>query len=117
MRSANPHRIRFAVLVLFMAAAFPARAETPPPAPSGDGIHYVYMIRHGIYDRDSTATDDRVANGLNALGREQARLAGERLAALPIHFDRLVSSEFLRAAQTADEMGAVMKMKPTLRKP
>ena len=86
-----------------------ARAQTP----AGTGVHYIYMVRHGIYDRDTSATDDRVANGLNKLGHEQARLAGARLAALPLKFDRLISSEFLRAAQTADDMGKLMKMTPT----
>jgi serine/threonine-protein phosphatase PGAM5 len=70
-------------------------------------------VRHGIYDRDTTATDDRLANGLNRLGHEQARLVGARLAALPVKFDRLISSELLRAAQTADDMGVAMRMKPT----
>ena len=62
----------------------------------------IYMVRHGIYDRDTSATDDRVSNGLNALGHEQARLAGERLARLPVKFDRLISSEFLRGIGVRD---------------
>jgi serine/threonine-protein phosphatase PGAM5 len=77
------------------------------------GVHYVYLVRHGLYDRDTTATDDRTSNGLNALGHEQAKLVGARLAALGIKFDRLISSEYLRAKQTADDMGAQMKMTPT----
>ena len=81
--------------------------------PAGKGIHFVYLVRHGIYDRDTTATDDRVGNGLNALGHEQARLVGARLAALGIKFDRLISSELLRAKQTADDMDTLMKMAPT----
>ena len=85
----------------------------PVATNAGTGIHFVYLVRHGIYDLDTTATDDRVANGLNALGHEQARLIGERLAALPVKFDRLISSEFLRAAQTADDMGKAMKLMPT----
>ena len=99
-------------------APAPARAQspdapTPAPAPSAKtGIHYVYLVRHGIYDLDPAANDS-VANGLNALGHEQAKLIGARLAALPIKFDRLVSSGLLRAVQTADDMGAAMKMKPT----
>src|SRR5262249_42282216 len=62
--------------------------------------------------RDSTAKDDRVSNGLNTLGHEQARLMGERLAKLPVKFDRLISSELLRAAQTADDIGRLLKMTP-----
>ena len=54
------------------------------PAKPGTGIHYVYLIRHGIYDPDPDKNaDDVVANGLNTLGRDQARLVGARLAAHP----------------------------------
>ena len=94
-----------------------ARAQSPAgpagtaAAPAGRGVHYVYLVRHGIYDRDSTVTNDSLGNGLNALGHEQAKLIGARLAALPVRFDRLVSSGLLRAVQTADDMGVTMKMK------
>lgn len=96
-------------LIVTMAGPVAAQGAAPRPA----GVHYVYMIRHGMYDRDTLATDDRVANGLNALGHEQARLVGARLAGLGVRFDRLVSSEYLRAKQTADDMGAIMKLTPT----
>ena len=105
---------------LLLAGATGALAQTQPtggrpgalPVTSGTGtgIHYVYLVRHGIYDRDSLATDDRMANGLNALGHEQAQLVGERLAKLPVKFDRMTSSELLRAAQTADDMAKLMNM-------
>lgn len=96
--------------LLLVLVATLAAAQSPAPAPTGTGVHYVYLVRHGHYDRDTTATDDRVANGLNALGHEQARLTGERLAGLGVRYDRLVSSEFLRAKQTADDMGRAMGM-------
>ena len=105
--------LRLAVLLLTCSVPAFAQAPTAPGAPPGTGIHFVYLVRHGIYDLDTTATDDRVANGLNALGHEQAALIGARLAALPLKFDRLISSQFLRAAQTADDMGKLMKMTPT----
>jgi len=99
---------------LLCIAVTPAAGQMRDVAqPTGKGVHYLYLVRHGIYDRDTSATDDRVSNGLNALGHEQARLAGARLAALGIKFDRLISSEYLRAKQTADDMGAPMKMTPT----
>jgi len=95
----------------FCLAASVAAAQTPPAASKpGTGIHFVYLVRHGIYDRDTSATDDRVSNGLNALGHEQAKLAGARLATLGVKFDRLISSEFLRAKQTADDIGVLLKM-------
>jgi len=108
--------VKHALLVcaLFLSASATALAQgSGPPAAAPSGIHFVYLVRHGIYDRDTSATDDRVANGLNKLGHEQAALVGERLAKLPVKFDRLISSELLRAAQTADDMAKAMKLPPT----
>ena len=111
------------LLCLLLAACVSgAHAQTPTGgypgaqpvnAMTGKGVHYVYLVRHGIYDRDTTATDDRVANGLNALGHEQAKLIGARLAGLPVKMTHLVSSEFLRAAQTADDIAPFIKLTAT----
>ncbi len=79
--------------VLLALTTARSHAAEPPPA---RGIHFVYLIRHGAYDRDSLA-DDRFGNGLNVLGREQAQLVGLRLAALPVKMHALVSSDFARA--------------------
>ena len=99
---------------LLCIAVTPVAGQTPAPAPkAGTGIHFVYLVRHGIYDRDTSATDDRVSNGLNTLGHEQAKLVGARLAGLGVKFDRLISSELLRAKQTADDMGTLMKVTPS----
>src|SRR5262245_47911298 len=98
------------ILLLLCLAAAPVMAQTPKPE---TGFHFIYLVRHGIYDRDTSATDDRVSNGLNAMGHEQAHLAGQRLAGLGVKFDRLISSEFLRAKQTADDIGGVIKMTPS----
>jgi len=86
----------------------PARAAAPPLP---RGVRYVMLIRHGYYDRDSTL-DDRVGNGLNALGREQARRTGERLAALPVKVATLVSSDYRRARETAEIIGHVLGIRP-----
>ncbi|MBI5169177.1 MAG: histidine phosphatase family protein [Candidatus Eisenbacteria bacterium] len=91
------------------AAAATKPAPPAAAAPAGKGMHYVYLIRHGIYDRDDKV-DDRVGNGLNALGREQAGYIAERLAATPVKFRSLVSSTLLRAMQTADVMSGPMHM-------
>lgn len=80
-------------------------AETA--APPRTGMRYVYMIRHGMYDRVDSL-DDRTANGLNALGREQARLLGERLRGLPMRPRLLVSSGLTRARETGDIVGAIL---------
>ncbi|HYJ33251.1 MAG TPA: histidine phosphatase family protein [Candidatus Binatia bacterium] len=88
----------------------PARTSAPR---ARTGVHYVYLVRHGVYDPDPSVTNDSLGNGLNALGHEQAKLIGARLAALPVRFHRLVSSGLLRAVQTADDMAVPMHMKPT----
>ncbi|MFN8589640.1 MAG: phosphoglycerate mutase family protein [Candidatus Eisenbacteria bacterium] len=90
-----------------------ARPATTPAtstaSPAGKGVHYVYLIRHGLYDRDDKV-DDRVGNGLNATGRAQAGDIGARLAALPVQYRSLVSSTLVRAMQTADIMSVPMHM-------
>ena len=79
-------------------------AESPRPRP---GTRYVYLIRHGMYDRVDSL-DDRTANGLNHLGREQARLLGERLRGLPVRPRVLVTSGLTRARETGDELGSIL---------
>jgi len=102
--------LRPAALLAAVALVLPLAANAAD-APRGTGIHYVYLIRHGIYDRDSTA-DEITGNGLNAMGHLQAQKAGQRLAGLPIHPASLVSSTLRRARETADDMGVAMKMTP-----
>jgi serine/threonine-protein phosphatase PGAM5 len=60
-----------------------------------------------MYDRVDSL-DDRTANGLNALGHEQARLLGARLASLPVKPRLLVSSDYTRARETADDLAAIL---------
>ncbi len=96
-------------LTLALGLLVPVAAHAAEPALTG--VRYVYLIRHGVYDRDSS-TDDRVGNGLNALGREQSQLIGERLAGLPVKMTTLVTSSYLRASQTADIVGRELKMTP-----
>jgi len=78
-----------------------AGAETP------QGIRYVYLIRHAMYD-SVDSLDERTANGLNALGREQAAMIAARLAALPVRVKRFVSSDYLRAVETAAVIGTAV---------
>ena len=85
------------------------------PAEGGEcsgRTRHIFLIRHGQYD-----LNDR-ANGLTALGREQATLTGKRLAAIAagvkrdhygevkIRFAELVSSPVLRAQQSAELIAA-----------
>ena len=97
----------FVWVVAAALAGSDARAADPPHIVPG--VRYIYLIRHGVYDRDDKA-DDRVGNGLNALGREQARLIGERLAKLPVRMTSLVSSDYTRARETADIMGRMLEL-------
>lgn len=100
--------------MLTLAAARSASGADSTSAPqspiAASGTRYLYLVRHGMYDRDSTDID-RSGNGLNALGREQARLVGERLAALGVPITSFVTSDFTRARETADEIGRVLGAK------
>jgi serine/threonine-protein phosphatase PGAM5 len=105
--------IALALLGAALAAASPAWAQAQTTRrPSG--IHYLYLIRHGAYDPDSTVTDETLGLGLNALGHEQAKLTGQRLAGLHIKLRSLVTSNYLRASQTAEDIGAVVGIKPVV---
>lgn len=108
-------RVRFTALIAVAFAATltaltqPAcRAETPRLA----GVHYIYLIRHGDYDHDSTV-DEETGNGLNALGRAQAQAIAARLAALPVRPASLVTSTYRRAWETAGIIGKVLKLPVT----
>ena len=108
----KPLRILWTPLLL-LSSALPSRAADPPKP--GAGIHYVYLIRHGIYDPDTSRNaDDVVTNGLNALGHEQARLIGARLEALPVAPASLVSSDYRRARETAEDIGRLLGRAPVL---
>jgi serine/threonine-protein phosphatase PGAM5 len=89
-------------------SASEAEAAEQPPAPQG--IRFVTLIRHAIYDRVDSL-DDRVANGLNVLGREQANILGKRLAKLPVKPRLLATSDLKRARETADVIGALLSVK------
>lgn len=101
---------RFVLLASMLTLGGPlAHAANPPPAVPA--VRYLYLIRHGMYDRDDRA-DDRVGNGLNALGREQALLIGARLASLPVRMTSLASSDYTRALETAALVGRALGMTP-----
>ena len=84
-----------------LSGASPAEAAA---ADAPQGIRYVCLVRHALYDRVDSL-DEKTANGLNELGRAQAKLVAARLAALPVKTDRFVSSDLLRALQTAEAIG------------
>jgi serine/threonine-protein phosphatase PGAM5 len=96
--------IPLAIGALILLAPPPvARAAHPP----GQGVRTVILVRHGIYDEDDPR-DPRVGHALTDRGREQARLTGVRLAALPVHVDGLWTSTFTRARETADLIASAL---------
>jgi serine/threonine-protein phosphatase PGAM5 len=103
--------LALAIAGALATALAPAWAQAPKK-PSG--IHYLYLIRHGMYDSDSTVTDDALGNGLNTLGHEQAALIGKRLAGLPVKLHALLTSNYLRASQTAADIGREIHMTPVV---
>jgi serine/threonine-protein phosphatase PGAM5 len=72
---------------------------------SPQGTRTLILIRHGDYD-DQDPRDAEVGRALVPLGREQARLAGVRLAALPARIDALYASTMTRARETAEIIAA-----------
>jgi serine/threonine-protein phosphatase PGAM5 len=105
-------RARFTFVAAALVALTLAPIACAVEAPAGKGVHYVYLVRHGAYDSDSTV-DEITGNGLNALGHQQARLLAARLAVLPVHPTSLVASTYRRAWETADDIGAVLKLPVT----
>lgn len=104
------HHAVVPVFLVLLALWLPTPSAADPPV-TGKGVHYIYLIRHGAYDRVDSL-DDRTANGLNALGREQAQLLGARLAALPVKLTSVVTSNYTRARDTAREIGALLGVSP-----
>jgi serine/threonine-protein phosphatase PGAM5 len=99
------------VALLLLAPLAPARAQTAAPSAPGKALRTIVLVRHGVYDEDD-ARDPEVGKALIPLGREQARLTGERLAAWPQHIDVLRASTMTRARETAEIIGKELKMAP-----
>lgn len=71
----------------------------------------IYLIRHGETDWNMEGRWQGHADvPLNEIGRRQARLLAQRLAAEGVQFDAIYSSDLARALQTAWEAGAAVKV-------
>ena len=70
-------------------------AEVATPA-----ARTIVLVRHGYYLPDANA-GELLGPHLAPIGVAQAKLAGERLAGLPTHFDALYVSPVQRARDTA----------------
>ena len=90
---------------LIAGALLAITLAAPAHAAESAGVHTLYLVRHGMAD-SAKGADDKTANALTALGREQAALVALRLAALPVKFNSVVSSEFTRARETGDIIAA-----------
>jgi serine/threonine-protein phosphatase PGAM5 len=100
----------FAPAIVVPAAAQPAAggsSAAPATAANGAGIRTLYLVRHGDYDSEDKR-DDMIGKALVPLGREQAQLVAQRLAALPLRFDALYASPMTRARQTAEIVHAAL---------
>lgn len=88
-------------LFILIVAALPIarNARSAAAAPSVQNVERtIYLIRHGAYGSANNAGDQQ---GLTSLGVVQARLVAARLAAMTVHFDRIISSTLERAEETA----------------
>ena len=100
-------RRRFLFASAVLATALSSLASA---AEAGTALHTLYLVRHGMYDSEKGA-DEKTGNPLNALGREQTGFVAARLAALPVKFDAVISSEFTRARETGDMIAAKLGTK------
>lgn len=91
------HVLRLAGACLLAMAAWPAHAVLPT---ADQPVRNLFLVRHGEYVREE-ACDEEVGCGLDALGREQARLVAVRLDGMPLTFSSLQSSPMTRARETA----------------
>jgi serine/threonine-protein phosphatase PGAM5 len=99
-------------LALALSLAAPVAAQAPPPGPpSPRGLRTIILVRHGVYD-ETDPRDAEVGKALLPEGREQARLTGERLAGWPARIDALRASTMTRARETAEIIGAALKLAP-----
>jgi broad specificity phosphatase PhoE len=86
-------------------------------APTAPGPQRLYVVRHGQTERSAGHVYSGQADvPLTAIGRDQARRAGEQLA--PAGIDAIVSSPLSRARDTAEAIaratGAPLRVDPRL---
>ncbi|XP_055368140.1 serine/threonine-protein phosphatase PGAM5, mitochondrial isoform X2 [Betta splendens] len=82
------------------------KKESPAEDPSSErdngkpkATRHILLIRHSQYNLSGNSDKERI---LTPLGREQAELTGQRLAALGMKYDVLIHSSMSRAVETAN---------------
>jgi len=112
-------KLQLAALIACLCgcAAAPGKAVPPPDACAGPGAgpaspvaasdaprRRIYLVRHGeanYLDAGGRRLADPDTAGLSAKGREQAHAAAQWFCAMGVtRFDRVISSDYPRAAQT-----------------
>lgn len=88
-----------------------AKPSAATPAAPRSGARTIYLLRHGQYDQHDSR-DEAVGKGLTELGRDQAKRAGERFAALPVPVTMVFASPLTRARESATLAAAVMGLEP-----
>ncbi|XP_068109305.1 serine/threonine-protein phosphatase PGAM5, mitochondrial-like [Hyperolius riggenbachi] len=63
---------------------------------------HIFLVRHGQYQINAETDSEKV---LTELGREQASLTGQRLAALGYKYDHIIYSTLTRAKETSEIIG------------
>jgi serine/threonine-protein phosphatase PGAM5 len=104
-------RFLHCLAVALALVALPAASARPPEAAAEPAFRTIVLVRHGHYAPDPSA-DPRLGPHLSALGVAQARLAGARLAGLPVRFDKLYASPLQRARDTAASIAADLPGRP-----
>jgi serine/threonine-protein phosphatase PGAM5 len=89
--------------VALFGALLPSLAQA---AETGKALHTIYLVRHGVYFDGGKPAEPNADKSLTPLGREQAEFTATRLASLPLKFDRIVTSEMVRARETGDIIAA-----------
>ncbi len=88
----------FVLVLLSLLWSLPVSAVLPERE---EPVRTIILIRHGEYEHDEGCDED-AGCGLVVLGRQQARLTGDRLKAMPIVFTSIQASAMTRARQTGE---------------
>lgn len=81
------------------------------PAGSTTDVTTLLLIRHGVTATTGSRLGGRTEAELNEAGRQQAKEAGARIAALPVR--AIYASPLARTWQTAEIIGQAVGLKPT----
>lgn len=74
-------------------------------------IRHIILIRHGQYNLKGSTDSERI---LTDLGRQQAKLTGQRLAELKLPIDNVVISTMTRAQETGKLILDQLPMRETI---